>query len=333
MLAAGFWFYNTLDETRILRREYARLRATGENTPANLYAFYNAYIPRVGTTTVMAVLAENPLCHGDSHEFGKFVLSQSLNFHEAILSCGNLCDNGCTHGVLMDAFKKTGEEGHVDVAEIEAQIGAICDTYSRVGPLVDCVHAIGHGLKAATHGFGDAIGVCEKFGDPHLRYYCITGVFMQNDIDKGERTAQGVALHAPCDSAAPMNQGACYVYKTFRMLIGLNDYGATLNECASLAGFARMGCFHGLGRAYTGLIAYEPAYLHTVCRHAPGDEEMLACIDGGVEAIAEVFPEVAKKACASLPSNLRSFCLDIKGKSTMLTKQTLKLYYPSEKNR
>ncbi len=116
-------------------------------------------------------------CHLFSHFIGKTTLEKyDFDLAKAFSSCTDGCSNGCWHGVMERYIR--GEE---DLSGIASKIKNVCDSIEGdFSQKVNCVHGIGHGLRAHNYiPLRDAINACDAFG-PVWRSVCIGGITMEN---------------------------------------------------------------------------------------------------------------------------------------------------------
>jgi hypothetical protein len=174
-----------------------------------------------------------------------------------------------------------------------------------------------------------ALASCAWFSNAAMEYYCASGVFME--FFAGEKTRQGEerqprGLHFPCDTS-PRFPAACYRYKVPHLLRTFGqDRARVVHECLQLPRARRLGCFHGLGAAFTVEIGRHPALLPAVCLHGTSEDQIM-CIEGAVEKLAEYNEAQARAACATLNGGMADICTTAaREKMYRLHKPTIELY-------
>lgn len=322
------------------RAYYMALVKLQKNTPENLRPLYERSLEYVATSTLLAIMEENSFCHGDAHEVGRVIFRRtSKNLASAFDICKKQCQDGCYHGTLMEAArpenKPFGESGHVTADDFKNTMEKICALGENMQSRDECSHAMGHGLYISTLDMKKSVDLCEVFESPGLKYYCLTGVFMERDTYFGKEDIRGEDFRFPCSEYSDKYGVPCWRYKVARLLSlrlnGISQDDATKNvarTCLGFSGNTRLGCFHGLGVAKAGEIFENPASLGTICGYAEMDDERLACIDGAMENVSGVDTHKSRLACASLQQeDAMQFCNSIDGKKDSLSRKTTALYY------
>lgn len=91
------------------------------------------------------------------------------------------------------------------------------------------------------------------------------------------------------------------VHVVRRLIKTANDIPRMAKACRSLKDPYRLGCFHGMGNAFMGVLAQKKVPLMTVC--AGEDDERFVCIEGAMERMAKYHREKAGEVCGQLPKN------------------------------
>ncbi len=285
-----------------------KLRTIGRATK-DKRVLYEAYVPVIGANGVLAGIEELwPKCHSEGHDLGKVIFAEIGEIGAALRVCRDGCYSGCMHGVLMEAFagarNQQDSEGHVDVAIVKTMMDKICaeKTMTSAYSPGDCAHATGHALMVlADYEVTDAIAYCDGFSDEHMRYYCATGASMEYVTERdAEDAATGKRTLYPCDIIK--YPAACMRYKMVhvipRLIKKASDIPRMQKACGALTDPNRLGCFHGMGNGFMGVIATKKVTLHAVC--AGEDDERFVCIEGAMERMAKYHPERASEVCKSV---------------------------------
>ncbi len=299
-----------LDAYRMADRRHAR-------------ALYEAYLPRIGANGLREeIRIAYPNCHDEGHDLGKVIFARLRDVGASLESCADACASACMHGVLMQFFTDTssagasGEAHHhspqLTTAAVAGRIPTICETqaFARMYRPGDCAHGVGHAVMfLSNYDIPAGIGLCERFPSYALRYYCATGAYMEYRIAK---TPSDYASHGPlypCDKT--LYPAACFRYVMLYTIKEQYARGATLEtiqrQCAELRGKYRLGCFHGLGFAHSGVIGGGLRMLADVCRFGTRDDQTV-CVEGAIERLGRFTPAIASQRCASLTDWRREVC-------------------------
>lgn len=301
-----------------VRKEFLEsLKATGRKAPKRM--LYEKYVPLIGANGVLEGIEELwPKCHSEGHDLGKTIYARVRDIGTALRVCRDGCYSGCMHGVLMEAFagarSSDDPEGHVDPLLVKEMMDDICEkntTMTSAYSPGDCAHATGHALMVlADYTVAEAVGWCDEFSTPHMRYYCATGAYMEYVTERNAKDvkAQKNTLY-PCDTNR--YPAACMRYKMVHVVPHLirkkTDVPKMAKACHALDGPYRLGCMHGMGNGFMSLIASGKIALAEVCTGEP--DEQAVCIDGAMERMAKYHPERARDVCDGLrgsPVNQRS---------------------------
>jgi hypothetical protein len=285
------------------------------------------YLTTLGPEAILDFLeATYPACHGQAHELGQVMFAQVQDITSAIGMCQTRCTSGCMHGVLKEAF------GGSRIEDLTPQVHRVCHegAMAQIHPPGNCAHGIGHALMVAVEpDLEKAIASCVVFENAAMEYYCATGVFMEFfawDKTRPSEERQPRGLHFPCD-ISPRFPAACYRYKVRHLLRAFGEERArVVQECLQLPRARQLGCFHGLGAAYTGEIGRHPALLPAVCLHGTPEDQIM-CIEGAIEKLAEYHEAQAHASCATLTKEMADICTTAaREKMYRLHKPTIELY-------
>jgi hypothetical protein len=291
---------------------------------ADARSIFERYIDTLGPAALMEFLeGKYPLCHAEAHELGQVLWERLKHLKSALTLCGHGCTNGCMHGVLSKAL------GQIEPAAVDRLMEA-CEgqpsglTHKRG----NCAHAIGHGLLLKTERDREwALDLCARLFEESLEYYCATGVFMEYwgnlpEQDTAEEEHRN-ELYLTCQSTA--FPAACYRYL-------IDKLGSTvspediLEQCLSLSGQSRLGCFHGFGTMYAHTVGERPAVFPAVCTYGTLDDQTV-CIEGVIEKVADHDEERARTACTLLESQAAQICwAAAREKMYRLDKPSMRLY-------
>ena len=275
-------------------------------------AVFKRYLPTLGADGILDALeARSALCHGEAHDLGKEIFAQVRELGPAVQLCGNRCNSGCMHGIMMEVFLgSTGHENpghHVTLADVNpkvCEVKSITETYQPG----NCPHGVGHVILILS-GFdlGEALKRCEIFENRPLMYYCATGVFMEYQGSPGARNRADLSPHYPCDTYRQF-PAACYKYGIGSILAKHRGaIAAAAEECLRLEAPLRRGCFYGLGSAYYPNLSSQPNRLSTICEFGDAQDQAM-CINGAVEFLADYHQEAARTACGALAGENAAVC-------------------------
>lgn len=289
----------------------ANLKKSGRMT-AGKRDFYARAVPVIGANGVLDVITELwPKCHSEAHDLGKVIFADVRDIGTALRVCRDGCYSGCMHGVLMEAFGGARDsddpDGHVDVALVRGMMNDLCDkneTMTSSYSPGDCAHAVGHALMVLSdYVINEAVTLCDEFASKPMAYYCATGAYMEyvSERDRGDTTA-GRSLFYPCDTHR--YPAACARYKMVhvvgRTYRNFSSIRALASACEELSGFWRLGCFHGLGNGFMGLIATGKVAIDDLCLlPSMTHDDRFVCVEGAIERMAKYHPERAREVCAN----------------------------------
>jgi hypothetical protein len=175
----------------------------------------------------------------------------------------------------------------------------------------DCAHAVGHALMVlADYRVTPAIQYCDEFSTDHMRYYCATGAYMEYVTERdAEDVKAGRRALYPCDVGE--YPAACARYKmvhvTQRLVKKKSDVPGFMRSCEQLTGKYRLGCYHGAGNAFMGIIVQKQLTIDDVCTATDADARYV-CIEGVIERMAKYHPSMAVETCRTLSGTDRETC-------------------------
>ena len=292
----------------------AKLKAMGK-AGSGKRALYQEYVPVIGANGVLEGITQLwPKCHSEAHDLGKVIQATVQSIGTSLQVCRDGCYSGCMHGVLMEAFagartdSSLDAEQHVDADLVKAMMDDICSkntTMTSAYSPGDCAHATGHALMVlADYATDEAVDWCDEFSSPHMRYYCATGAYMEyvTERDRSDAQAGKRALY-PCDVG--QYPASCTRYKMVHVIARLvkqkSDVQKLMRSCNQLTGRYRLGCYHGAGNGFMGMIIRGIVSLSDVCGQGTDDEKFV-CIEGAMERMAKYHPVQARKVCTTLAS-------------------------------
>lgn len=306
-----------VDPQRVQRERaefVTRLRDAGPHRRA----LFEGYIDMIGANGILDGIEQLwPGCHEQAHDLGRLVHRRVHDIATSLRVCADRCNSGCMHGVLMAAFGETPEADQRQPPEpsnLKSMMHDVCyrhpemiASYSRG----DCAHGVGHALMFLMgYDVGRAIGACNQFREPAMRYYCATGAYMEYVVERDPEDAKYRSLFYPCDTFE--YPAACGRYKVG--YVAGRHYGAArtpaalVNECEKLSGKFRRACFHGVGNAHMSVIAGGKISLSEVCLRAGNKDEQFVCIEGAIERMAKYHEPRARQVCDELLGSDRGTC-------------------------
>jgi len=321
-LAAGST--NVIEE----RREFIeKLRHAGkEKRP-----LYEEYFDVIGADGILDGIEQVwPRCHEEAHDAGRAIFARFRDIGASVRICADRCATGCMHGALMEAFGVTADDARADGAThrvaITPEMNEACYRNAAILSLSrpgNCAHGIGHALMIQAHyRIPEALTACTGFPEPAMRYYCVTGAYMEYVTEYDQEDAKSKSLQYPCDTydypAACARNKMYYVTKRHYEAHGRTE--ELVQECSRLMGKFRLGCFHGLGNAHMWLIASGQINIKSVCGHGTDDERFM-CLEGAMERMGQHYETRALAVCEELQGQDRQTCLAaVKHKMYDLTK-------------
>ena len=309
-----------LERTTLARQEFLQAYRGGRRR--NTRELYERFLPRIGANGLRQVIeSEAPFCHVEGHDLGKLIFSNLRDVGASLESCADACTSGCMHGVLMQFFTTdtstaSSEHHHsaqLTAADVAPRIPTFCET-SAVTSMYrpgDCAHGVGHAVMfLSSYDVSAGIALCERFRTYALRYYCASGVYMEQRTQPQSQLdyLRHGALY-PCGQAA--YPAACFRYAMLNTIRWHYARKGTLealqSACATLGDKYRLGCFHGIGFAHFRHVSGGKKSLAEVCGAGTRDDQTV-CVEGAVERIGRFTPVVAAERCGSLSDWRRKVC-------------------------
>ena len=301
---------NTVQDKQL---EYEnKLKATG--TITNKRALYEEYINLIGANGILDGIEKvYNGCHSQAHDAGKVIFAKVKDVSASLRICGDSCNTGCMHGVLMEAFKTAkvnDDEDHIDIDKLKPMLNEICvnnkEMQASYGP-GECAHGVGHALMFLSgYNIQNALSACANFDNKKLEYYCADGGYMEYDVVR-ESTDKDKSEFYPCDTFD--YPAACMRTKVGLVGKKLDKVGLDLvAECEKLQGKVRLGCFHGIGTAHAKIFVLGKLHIKDVCGQGTADEQT-ACIEGAGEFIGKYFENSVAKVCGELEDIQKEICL------------------------
>ena len=131
--------------------------------------------------------------------------------------------------------------------------------------------------------------------------------------------------HYPCETYTQF-PAACYRSKAQKFRQALKTSDKVAEECLNLNGFNRLGCFYGMGFAYSNEVIANPRVLESLCRYGGVDDKRM-CIEGAMEKPEASEFSASVEACEYVEEELKNFCVTaFNNKSYSLTK-SFELYF------
>ncbi len=300
----------------------------------NKRAVYERYLPLIGANGIVDGLHQVwPTCHSEGHDLGKVIFAETQELGQSLRICGDGCHSGCMHGILMEAFSKTGrmKNGRLDLEALSPLLRSLCvedpELRARYSP-GDCAHGAGHALMVLNeYNIPLSLEGCGRMGSPAMEYYCATGSYMEYVEERDAEDSRTKSWLYPCDRHA--FPAACARYKMVhvarRHYAARRSLDALRASCEKLEKVFRLGCYHGLGNAHTTLIAPGRVSLQAVCLNLDPAEEFM-CIEGAMERMAKFDEPRAKQVCEPLTGRPRETCLTAVAHKMYALDKDLSLY-------
>jgi hypothetical protein len=303
-----------LEETTDLRVAFAEEYKKTLGVTYDNRVLFEKWTPQIGANGVIAVLNEvSPSCHDEAHDFGKVIYATTQDMAASLQTCEDVCESGCMHGVLMEAFAIEGQD-HVDSEDIATRVEELCENPKNLTDLYltgDCYHGAGHALMyLADYDIEAAITSCDAMSSYAAKYYCATGAYMEyNNVKGKENVLKHKPVFYPCDTSP--YPAACFRYKMVSVVsqtyIQKKPFTDLVKVCSALDGKYQLGCFHGIGNANMPFVAKDQVDIARVCRFG-SKEDQQACIDGVMDRLEKYYPEKAAVACDVLKGWQKDYC-------------------------
>ena len=292
------------------------------------------YYDALGATGMFQVLEEeNPACHFEAHEIGKAVYKDTEDLNDSIKICGKHCTGGCFHGALIEAFKDIVPkpdlpESHIELADLKNKMQELCsrEVVTDIHREGKCIHGVGHALTfLSDYNLDQAISYCELLGDKPREHYCAEGAFMEFIFLSEFSRAKTELSHYPCDTYTKF-PAACYRSQAQKIRQVLENPEKVGEECLKLSGFNRLGCFYGMGFAYSNDVRGNPRMLPNLCRQGNADDKRI-CIEGAMEKPEDPQFKATADACEYLGDELKPFCLTAYNNKSYSLSKSFELYF------
>jgi hypothetical protein len=232
--------------------------------------------------------------HDYSHVIGINAWTPGESIGEVYLSCTELFQSGCYHGVIQAIFANQGTDS-ASIASLCRDTPGINTSWLRF----QCVHGIGHGLvQTYTMNLPRALFGCDMLGNPWDAESCYGGAFMEFIVG-GRGQSHHVHAAAPKDSVAD-------TFPPFKV----REPTDLLYPCSVLAEKYHRACYQmqaGLVVERTGLDFVKVAL---VCDTAPLPMKKV-CYQGigtYVSGVTNREPNEAIRLCSQGSTRYRAFC-------------------------
>ncbi len=305
---------------------------------------YEKYIDTIGVNGILSALHETRSgCHEEAHDLGKIAFAELGSVGAALRACDDGCHSGCMHGVLMEAFSTVpphehaegaeAHEHHVEIEDLAPSMPSFCYD-ERIAELYkpgDCAHGVGHAFMFMTgYNINRSVDACASFENKTLEYYCASGGYMEY-VNKYHQKDENVSLFYPCDTHR--FPAGCFRFKTTYVLESVSRQSGVFDgmdiiaaQCANMTGFARLGCFHGIGNANMNIVYYNVLTPSQVCGYGNADDQEI-CVEGLVERFAKYDPERGLKLCDDFEGNNKEVCLASAEGDMYRSNKSFRLYY------
>lgn len=184
-----------------------------------------------------------------AHQVGMSLAGKPIDLSEAIIDCGQSFKDACVHGVIMEYIDK-----HFFVSKTEPKFLHLCNSLKaqvNQRQYKDCVHAIGHELRAKILGTNNQVLIwCSNFSG--FFSACAGGVFME--ASKGNN---GIGYHSDepvgraainCNQIPSIYKHACYFsigsYRQYEVRAEL--WKETFRLCSYAPVLYKNDCYGGI---------------------------------------------------------------------------------------
>ncbi len=308
-----------LDRTVAARQQFVQAYRAADRLHAG--TLYEQFLPRIGANGLReGIKTAYPNCHDEAHDLGKVIFAKLRDVGASLESCADACASGCMHGVLMQFFTdgrpmdgmSHQHSAQLTAADIGGRIPTFCDQpeLTRMYSPGDCAHGVGHAVMfLSKYDIPAGIGLCERFPSYALRYYCASGAYMEYRLNRSRADYTKHGGLYPCDSA--LYPAACFRYVMTNTIQWHYARGGTLQslqqQCATLSGKYRLGCFHGIGNAHVGHVSTGRMTMADVCGFGSRDDQTV-CVEGVMERLGKFRPAVASERCGALTDWRQGVC-------------------------
>jgi len=235
--------------------------------------------------------------HDYSHVIGINAWTPGENIGEVYLSCTELFQSGCYHGVIQAVFANQGTDS-ASIASLCRDTPGINTSWLRF----QCVHGIGHGLvQTYTMNLPRALFGCDMLGNPWDAESCYGGAFMEFIVG-----GRGQSHHAHVAAATDSGSASADTFPPFKV----REPTDLLYPCSVLPQKYHRACYQmqaGLVVERTGLDFVKVAL---VCDTAPRPMKKV-CYQGigtYVSGVTNREPNEAIRLCSQGSTQYRAFC-------------------------
>lgn len=214
-------------------------------------------------------------CHFIAHGIGYGAFDRDpARWQEHVRTINRACTYGAIHGVV---------EKHLATLPEGKATKTVLPTICGDEPVADCNHIVGHLVLVEAGGkIPAALNLCTAFSDPGQRYFCDTGVFME------EITALNLVKHGLSPESELDWAGRVPELETL---------------CRSYNGDAAVACWEEITHAALIKFHYDPAVMFDFCASAQVEEGAKRCRRHAIGIIATQrgFDLTALSPMCSLP--------------------------------
>ncbi len=262
------------------------------------------------------------ICHFQAHPFGRAVYKKEQNFAGAIAQCGNSCNSGCFHGVLMEMFKTDSDNfgGLIEDEDPVAYLESITDDAKRLcaSPELDglvmpvfCQHGLGHVFAyVSDYNIKAALRSCTEMGPGFRSTACAGGAYMEymgSTTDTAKFTKKDFF---PCDKVQQYSQH-CYRYKGKFMAEGWGGLKEAMEACATLSERRKIDCTRGV--AFWTVTVEDLARengLDAVCGTITDTKQHAECEYGAISYVVLSTDSATNEACERMSPQYQNECIE-----------------------
>ncbi len=259
------------------------------------------YLEELSVAELNAAIEEEypqAVCHVQGHGIGRAVYAREQNFASSLALCGNHCNSGCFHGVIMGMFKTKSDTlgGAVEeedsgnyiryVTDRAQEICADPEVASLVLPTV-CWHGVGH-VFATASDLKTAVESCSVFKKTGIgASICAGGAFMEYGKQPENAGALMEAGLAFCDDFPALYASQCYRYIASVMVRKYGGFNDAFRKCEAYPDAKRRACIFGIAfYALEPRDFMEPDGPDRVCGMLTDTGDKDACVEGGLWELA-----------------------------------------------
>ena len=273
--------------------------------------------------------------HQLSHALGRQAVVGRDGSVSVISECRPIFASGCYHGVVEASLQV---QRQLDMTELE-RMCAGAGSEDQPGPIVECVHGLGHGVVGAV-GFDieRALDHCDALLRVSFHAACHSGAFMEainstfrasalgstahggshpNGAHAGHRVSPARLLsvdrtnpYSPCDRFDDPYAATCWMYQG---LLILRHHGfkpaEALRTCDGAPDGRAGRCYESIGHQLTGLFQRDEPWIIAQC--ATGRADLAPhCAAGAALALAAMDWSGGRAArfCAASPVGWKDAC-------------------------